>query len=184
MLMPEIVMLPVPVLVRVTAWVAAEVATAVEAKVRFAAERVATGVFAARPEPLSATVWGELAALSAKLTVADKLPEAAGLNATVTMQEALTASVDPQVLVSENEESPVPVMLMPETVIVAVPELVSVTACVAAEEATAVEAKVRLAGESVASGPLVLVAAGQPFTTLATLSEPRPVALSYPVVAA
>ena len=49
--------------------------------------------------PASATVCGVLAALSAMLRVAVSEPDAAGLKVTVTVQEALTASVVPQVLV-------------------------------------------------------------------------------------
>jgi len=179
MLTPEIVMVPVPELVRVTACVAADVATVVEAKVRLLADRVATGVFAASPEPLSTAVCGELAALSAKLTAAVSAPDAAGLNVTVTVQDALTASVLPQVLVCENEEVLAPVMLTPEMVMEAVPELVSWTVCTAAEEPTAVEEKTRLAGVRLTAGPAGSgTAPGQAFTTLATFSEPRPVALS------
>lgn len=175
----EIVIAPVPELVRVTACVAADVATVVDAKVRLLTDRLATGVFAARPAPLSAAVCGELAALFAKLTAAASAPEAAGLKVTVTVQEALTASVVPQVLVCENEEVLAPVMLTPEMVMEAVPELVSLTVCTAAEEPTAMEEKVRLLGDRLAVGPAgSCTAPGQPFTTFATFSEPRPVALS------
>jgi len=178
-LTPEMVMGPVPALVRVTAWVAADVATVVEAKVRLGADRLATGVFAARPVPVSAAVCGELAALSAKLTAAVSAPDAAGLKGTVTVQEELTANVAPQVLVCENEEALAPVMLTPEMDMEAVPELVSLTVCTGGEELTAVEEKARLVGERLTAGPAgSCTAPGQPFTTLATFSEPRPVALS------
>ena len=184
-LTPEMVMGPVPALVRVTAWVAADVATVVEAKVRLGTDRLATGVFAARPVPVSAAVCGELAALSAKLTAAESAPEAAGLKVTVTVQEALTANVVPQVLDCENEEVLAPVRLTPEMDMEAAPELVSLTVCTAAEDPTAVEANVRLLGDRLTAGPAgSCTAPGQPFTTLATFSEPRPVALSYPIVAA
>ena len=99
MLAPETVMEPVPELVRTTAWVAAEEPTVVEAKVSDVAERLATGVLAASPVPESATVCGVLGALSAKLTAAVSDPVDAGLKVTVTAQEALAASVVPQVLV-------------------------------------------------------------------------------------
>lgn len=178
-LTPEMVMVPVPELVRVTDCVAADAATVVEAKVRLLADRLATGVFAARPVPLSAAVCGELAALSAKLTAAVSAPGAAALKVTVTVQEALTASVVPQVLVCENEDVLAPVMLTPERDMEAVPELVSLTVCTAAEEPTAIEEKVRLLGDRLAVGPAgSCTAPGHPFTTLATFSEPRPVALS------
>lgn len=177
MLTPETVMLPVPELVRVTAWVADEEPTVVEAKPMPVAESVATEVFAANPVPLNATVCGELVALSAKLTAAVNAPVVAGLKVTVTVQEALLARVAPQVLVWENELALVPVMVTPVTVMEAAPELVSVTPCVADEELTAVEEKLRLVTDRVAAGPAGATP-GQPFTTLATLSEPRPVALS------
>ena len=86
-------------------------------------------VGAAAPMPLSATACGELAALSAKLTAADSVPEAAGVNVTAMTHEALAASVDPQLLVWEKEEALLPMMLIPETVMEAVPVLVRVTAC-------------------------------------------------------
>jgi hypothetical protein len=87
-----------PVLVRVTVCIADAVPMAVEGKVRLVGEAL-IDVVAATPVPWSATVCGELAALSAKLIAADSVPVAAGLNVTVTAQEALAASVVPQVLV-------------------------------------------------------------------------------------
>jgi hypothetical protein len=74
-------------------------------------------------------------------------------------------------------------MLTPERVRLVPPELVSVTAWVAAVAPTGVEENVRLVAERLDAGAEV-AAFGHPFTTLATLSEPRPVALSYPAVAA
>jgi hypothetical protein len=61
----------------------------------------------------------------------------------------------------------------------AVPEFLSVTVCAADEELTVVEEKVRLEGDKLAVGAAGAdETPGQPFTTFATLSEPRPVALS------
>ena len=89
----------VPVLVRVTVWDADAAPTVVDGKVRLAGDTLTEVVLAAVPVPLSATVCGELAALSAKLTAAENVPDAAGLNVTVTAQEPLTASVAPHVFV-------------------------------------------------------------------------------------
>ena len=141
--LPVKVTVAVPVLVKVTVCEADAVLIAVDGKMRLLGVMLTETVVAAAPVPLNVTVCGELAALSAKLSEAVNAPVAAGLNVTVTEQEALTASADPQVLVCENEVALVPVMLTPVTVMVAVPELVSVTVCVADEELTAVEEKVR-----------------------------------------
>ena len=176
MVTPEMVSVTDPELVTVTDLVAEDAPTLVVGKARLVGEMLMAGVL---PVPLSAAVCGELAALSTKLIAAVSAPAAAGVKVTVTAQEALTASVDPQVLVCENEEAFAPVMLMPETDIEAVPEFVSVTICVAGEELTAVEGNVRLVGERLATDAgETAELPGQPFTTLATLIEPRPVALS------
>lgn len=103
--MPEMVIAPVPELVRLTACVAEDVPIVVGAKTRLVDDRLATGVFAANPVPLNATVCGEFGALSARLTEAASAPVVAGLKVTVTVQEAFTASVAAQLLVSENEEA-------------------------------------------------------------------------------
>lgn len=166
-------------MVSVTVCAAEAPPTVVDGKVRLVGDTPAEDVPEAAPVPLSATVCGELAALSAKLTAAVSAPDAAGLKVTVTVQEALTASVAPQVFAWENEEALVPVRLTPETVMEAVPEFLSVTVCAADEELTVVEEKVRLEGDKLAVGAAGAdETPGQPFTTFATLSEPRPVALS------
>ena len=115
--------------------------------------------------------------------MAEAEPAAVGLKATVTVQEALAARVAAQVFVWLKGVAAVAleVMVMAEMVSALVPELVRVAVWVAEDAPTRVEAKVRLAGETVAAGPEVEVA-GQPLTTLATLSEPSPEALSKPVV--
>lgn len=153
--------------------------TLVDGKVRLVGETVAETVAGVLPVPLRATDCGELGALSVKLRVAEAEPAAVGLKATVTVQEALAARVAAQVFVWLKGVAAVAleVMVMAEMVSALVPELVRVAVWVAEDAPTRVEAKVRLAGETVAAGPEVEVA-GQPLTTLATLSEPSPVALS------
>jgi hypothetical protein len=49
--------------------------------------------------PESVTVWGEPAALSATFRVAEKVPAAAGVNVTATVQLAPAETLVPQVLV-------------------------------------------------------------------------------------
>jgi hypothetical protein len=61
-----------------------------------------------------------------------------------------------QVLVSLKELASVPVMDTPETVNTAVPELVRVIVWVAAEEPTAVLAKVREVGERLTAGAVTV----------------------------
>ena len=169
----------VPVFLSVTDCDADTAFMAVDGKVRLVGDMLTATVLEDAPVPLKATVCPEVPALSAKTISADSAPDAAGLNATVTVQAASTARVVPQVLVCENEEELTPAMLTPDMVMEAVPVLVSLTVWTVADEPTAVEEKVRLLGDRVAIGPAGSDAApGQPFTTLATLSEPRPVALS------
>lgn len=172
-----------PELVRVTVCAAEAAPTVVAAKVRLAGESVAPGPEGV-PVPLRATDCGELGAVSVKVREAAAAPAAVGLKVTVTEQEALAARVAPHVfvclkgvVVAVPEDVFALVMVMPEMVRALEPELVRVTVCAVDVALTRVEAKVRLAGEMVAAGPEV-EAAGQPLTTLATLSEPRPVALS------
>lgn len=172
-----------PVLVRVTVCKGDDVPAVVETKVRLDGDGVAAGPDVA-PAPVRAAVCGELRALSAKLSVAETAPTMVGLKVTVAVQEALTASVAPHVVVCEKgvviaapDALVAPVMVMPEMVRAPVPELVRVTVCVAEVAPTMVDAKLRLAGDMAAAGPEAAVE-GHPLTTLATLSEPRPVALS------
>lgn len=165
----------VPELVNVMVCEADAAPTFVGVKVRLVGEMETETVGGAVPVPLRATVCGELATLSAMLRVAVSVPVVAGLKLTITAQDALTARVAPQVLAWAKEEAFVPPMVMPERLSVAVPALVSVTVC-AAEVALVVVVKVRLVDERLTAGAGVVE--GQAFTTLATLSDPRPVALS------
>jgi hypothetical protein len=88
-----------PELVTVKVCGAEDVPTVCEAKVRLvgSTEKLAVAVVAV---PVSGTVCGEPAALSATCTFAVRLPEAVGLKVTVMVQEPPTATDDPQVLTS------------------------------------------------------------------------------------
>ena len=93
--------------------------------------------------------------MSATLTEAVSEPDAAGVNVTVMVQVDEIATLL-QVLVSLKELASVPVMDTPETVNTAVPELVRVIVWVAAEEPTAVLAKVREVGERLTAGAVTV----------------------------
>jgi hypothetical protein len=169
----------VPVFLSVTDCEADAALMVVDGKVRLVGDRLTTTVLEGAPVPLRATVWPEVPALSARTISADCAPSRVGLKVTVTVQEALTARVAPQVVVSENEAMLAPERLMPEMVRGPVPEFVRVTAFVAANVATVVNGKVMLLADRLAAGPAGSDAVpGQLFTTLATFREPRPVALS------
>jgi hypothetical protein len=148
--MLEMVSAAVPVLLSVTACVAADAPTFVEAKARLVGERLASGT--PTPVPLRVTAWGVLAALSAKLSEAESGPAAAGLNVTNTVQDALTASDEPQLLVRANAETFAPPTVTDEIVSAPVPVLVRVTVCAAEDAPTLVDAKLRLPGERLAAG--------------------------------
>jgi hypothetical protein len=89
----------VPVFLNVTFCDAEVALTAVDAKVTLEGETLTVTLGAAAPVPLSVTDCPEVPALSANRTSADNGPSRLGLNVTVTMHEALTASVAPQVLI-------------------------------------------------------------------------------------
>ena len=76
---------------------------------------------------MSATVWGEPLALSARLTLADLLPADTGLNVTDSGQLAFAASVDPQVFDNTKSSASTPVTLIDDSVKVPLPLLVTVT---------------------------------------------------------
>ena len=113
-----------------------------------------TGRFSARlvvepmPLPVRPTVSGLLLALLVTVREPVRVPPAVGVNLTVTVHEPLTAMLV-QLLVWLKS----PVTETPETVAALVPELVTVTVCVAAEEPTRVPAKDRLAGLPLSTGP-------------------------------
>jgi hypothetical protein len=127
--MLEILIEVVPPLVSVTDCAEAVVPTFVEVNVRLVG---ITDAFTALlvPEPDKATVCGLFPAESVKVSVAVRVPAAAGVNVTLTLQLAEPASVAPHVF-AEIAKSPafVPEMAMLEILIDADPPLVIVTVC-------------------------------------------------------
>jgi hypothetical protein len=170
-----------PVFLMVTACAAVVDPTSVEAKARLVGETVT--VCGEVPVPESEMVCGEPEALSVIERLAVSALAAAGLNSTETVQLALTASEAPQVVADlRNELAPAPVMVSEVTVTAAVPVFLMVTACAAVVDPTSVEAKARLVGETVTVWVVAVV--GHALTRLVILTEPKPMAGSYPTVAA
>src|SRR5690349_7241546 len=100
------------------------------------------------PLPDRETVTGLLLALPVIVTAPVRVPEAVGVNRTVTVHDAFTARV-PQVLVWLKS----PLAETPETVAPVVPVFVTVTVWVAEELPTTVPGKDRLVGFGVRIGP-------------------------------
>jgi hypothetical protein len=149
---------------------------AVEPNVRLVGESV-TESAAAVAVPFSATVCGEPVALSATEREPVKEPAAVGLNSTEIVQLAPAANeVEHVVADFTNELAFVPVKVSEVRVTADVPVFLTVTTCADVVDPTVVEAKVRLVGDSVTAGAVVVV--GQAFTRLATLNVPRPVVRS------
>jgi len=105
------------------------------------------------PAPLSVTLCGEPAALSATESVALKLAADAGVKVTETVQLAPAASELPQVLVWAKSAAPAPVIAMLVIARAALPVLVSVAVC-AALAVPAVDVNVRDGGVSEATGAI------------------------------
>jgi hypothetical protein len=115
-----------PVLLTVTVWAVLVVPTDCAAKVRLEEVRLTTGP---DPVPDKPIACGLPTALSAILIAAERLPTAAGVNVTVTVQSTPAVNVPGQVLVSEKSPGFAPVTLMPEISRLVFPVLVSVTDC-------------------------------------------------------
>ena len=81
------------------------------------------------PVPERATVWGLLMASSLSVIVAARVPVAAGLKVTLTVQLAFAAMLDPQLLVCEKSLELVPDTTMPVMFKAALPEFESENAC-------------------------------------------------------
>lgn len=81
------------------------------------------------PVPVSATVWGELVALSTTVRVAVSVPATDGVKVMERVQVAPAATLLPQVLVWLKVAAFVPLRLMELMASVAEPVLVSVTVC-------------------------------------------------------
>jgi hypothetical protein len=125
--------------------------TAVEGKVRLPGVRLMAGAAAPVAVPVSGIVCGELAALSATVKVATRLPAMVGLKVMPMMQEEPAASAVPQALLSENDAAFVPVKPMLAMESEAVPVLLRVTE-VELEAPTAVLPKLMESAERLAAG--------------------------------
>jgi hypothetical protein len=104
------------------------------------------------PVPVSATVWGDPAALSATEIEAAKLTAETGLKVTEIVQLAPPARVAPQVLVSAKSAGLAPATVIPEMLSVALPGFESVMAWGAEVAPTAVLGKASVDGERTACG--------------------------------
>jgi len=144
-----------PPLVTVMVWAVAATPTVVLGKVSEVGDRLTAGT-GTTPVPDSETVCGELEALSEMLIVAASDPPVVGLKVTVTVQNAPAATVAAQSLVSEKEVAFVPPTVMGLRARTYVPELVSLTVCVAADDPTVVLAKVNDVGASVTAGAMAV----------------------------
>src|SRR5271163_2496991 len=149
------------VFLRVTTCTAALSPTVVVGNVSVDGVSVAVGA-ARTPVPVSATVCGEPAALSATERLAKSAPEATGLKATEMVHEAPIASELPQVVaVWVKEVGSVPVKMMPPALMVTevvVLVFFRVTTWAAVSTPSVVLAKVRLAGVRVTVGPVEIEA--------------------------
>jgi len=116
----HMVMAPLPVLVSVRVWGELIVPTGSLPNVRDEGLRTAA---AAVPEPLKGAVWGLSGALSATLSCALNVPVVGGVNVRVILQDALTATELPQLLVWAKSPAFVPVMEIPFIVSGALPRL-------------------------------------------------------------
>ena len=111
----------VPVLAMTTVCDALDAPTAVEGKVRLVADSVTGG---GTPMPLSATLCGELPALSEMVMAAGRYPDLVGAKCPWIEQFAPTSRLDPQVFKKTNDEAFVPVTAMLEINSGTVPVLV------------------------------------------------------------
>ena len=122
------------------------VPTACAGKVKEAGERLTAGP--TTPVPVRLTVWVAGLALSAMVTAPVLVPAAVGLKVTLSVQLALAATLEPQVLVWEK--SPLAVMLV--IVRVAFPVFVRVTLWALLLVPTPCEENVNEVGERLTTG--------------------------------
>jgi hypothetical protein len=139
----------VPGLLTVMGFVELLLPTNTPVKLRLAGPTVAA---AATPVPLKGTVCGLPVALSLILSEDDRLPVFPGVNVTLIVQLAFTASVFPHVWVCEKYALLPVVILIVVNDRVAVPVLVSVTTCALLLTPTIWLPKLRLVGDSVTTG--------------------------------
>jgi hypothetical protein len=116
----------VPPFVNVTAWLTLAVLTVWTANERLVGASVAVGT-PANPVPLNPAVCGEPVALSAIVKLALLVPVAVGLNVTVKLQAAPTATLLPQAFVTLKSPAFVPLIVTEEIVKAISPLFVSVT---------------------------------------------------------
>jgi hypothetical protein len=147
-----IVSATLPVLLSVTACAALVVPTVCVANVSAFGETPAAAVPAPVPVNVTLCVAPTLPELSTICNVAVRVPEAEGVNVTEILQLALAASVVPQALVSAKSPGLLP--SIPTLVIVngPLPVLLNVSVCAAVVVLTAVEANVKLPGDTPAVG--------------------------------
>ena len=88
-----------PILFSVTVWGALVAPTAWLPKARLAVDKFTTGPAADVPVPVRLTVCGVFAALSVKVIVPVRVPVAVGVNVTLIVQLAPTATLLPHVFV-------------------------------------------------------------------------------------
>ena len=119
--------------------------------------------------------------MSAMLSDAVRDPAEAGVKVMLMVQDAAAARLVPQLLVCENEDALAPVKEKPVMERADLPVFEKVTVFTALATPCTVDGKDKLVGERPTMGALE---AGHLFTTLVTLSEPRPVARSKPAPAA
>ena len=103
----------------------------------------------ALPVPVSVAVWGLDGSPSLIERVAVRVPVAAGVNVTLTVQLAPPARLDPQVFVCPNSVGFVPLKLKPVMAMAAVPPFVTVTVLAVLVLPTTVELNVMDLGEIV-----------------------------------
>ena len=123
--MPVTVRAALPVLLRVTAWAEVVLPTDTLPKERLLGETPATAVV---PVPERLMVCGLPVALSATLTIAERMPDAVGLKVMLIVQVDPALKLDPQVLVCTKSLRFTPETAILVTLNVALPELVKVTA--------------------------------------------------------
>ena len=126
--MLEMVKGPVPVFCKVTACGALDCPTMVDGKVSEVGLKFTVGVPV--PVPVMSTVWGELGAVSVKISVAEVPPVTTGEKVTLITQEAEGASDAPQVFpVMVYRVGLLPPLVMLVMLKEAVPVFVTVNVC-------------------------------------------------------
>lgn len=141
------------------------------------------------PVPLRVTTCGLAGSESATLSEAVRVPAAAGVKVTLTVQECDPAKLVPQVFVCVKSEAFVPVKVRLLIVIAEVLAFVTVTVCEELGEPTFVEGKVSDTGATLMAAvpvPVKDTVCGVPVALSATLMEalraPRAVGLNVTVM--